>query len=90
MPRSNPCYNKNMTFPDHNELSWVRGTQTQLKDGGIVLKINSKNISTNDFFVCELSRLVRKGEEGELLLSVGQSLTIVNHFHGVSSVRCLI
>ena len=45
-----------------------RGTQTQLKVGGIVLKLNSKNLSTTVFLggrelSCDFSH--GKGEEGE-------------------------
>ena len=53
-----------------------RGTQTQLKDGGMVLKLNSKNLRTTVFFcvrtfLCERARkencsclLVVECEEG--------------------------
>jgi hypothetical protein len=46
-----------------------RGTQTQLKDGGMVLKLNSKNLSTTVFFfvrtfLCETCLLAVECEEG--------------------------
>ena len=59
----------------------IRRTHTQLKDGVIVLKLNSKNLSTTGFFWgggtfggenCSFLLTVDgKGEEGELLSSVG-------------------
>ena len=51
----------------------IRGIQSQLKDGGIVLKLKSKNLSTTGFFWGETnfsSLFDVKCEEGELLLSV--------------------
>ncbi len=75
------------------------GTQTQLKVGGIVLKLNSKNFSTTGFFFWENflvsvpTERVRK-ENCSCLLALEceegcpkrrQYITIVNHFHGVSS-----
>ena len=51
-----------------------RVTQTQLKVGGIVLKLNFKNLSTTGFLgggelSCAFSH--GKGETGELILPVG-------------------
>ena len=76
-----------------------RGTQTQLKVGGIVLKLNSKNLSTTGFFFWENflvpapTQRVRK-VNCSCLLSIECEegcpkrrpyIAIVNHFHGVSS-----